>query len=1329
MAYRCPRCGAALLVPATAPPSGALVDLDHLPFPVAFPLAHARDPQLGPSERLHNTIFTAYQAMRTTALLLLSDYLDVEQSDPKVDSAIRGLRMPHWGEWRTLCAHLCTFWDASRAERPTHFPTLVAGWRRVAESDGRADDVLGPLLAGVEGNEGPAENPNDALWKLRNRRSHDLGTRTPDRAQDQAALERALPLAEAMCAGLFVPGAFRLVRRISGSPLRAVDLHGAHLDLQFTPAPVAPARAALLTATGVAAFTDADGVSIYPLFAPEPELLDVPAQAAAHGEAVTMVDGVSKARLKLMGVRESIESDRHVGSFMAAIGRKKVDFGLKQKDTHRWAIVDWARQNAAEKLSEVRGSKFFPECYVPRAGVDDAAHSVLERGGHALLLRGEAGSGKSSLMARLVDRLLTPAAAADVRRSDTPPAFDVGARGDAVVYLTGRSSYVEDERRTSPSGKEVLLDAVLMSTGVGHTEFGVIEKLLEKLHASSDTDIVKDRRVWILLDGINEADRFTDLVAAVDSILPCVERYPWLRLVVSMRTGAYEMLERRRALTHQSGGVFTNERHFAQFYDETEKKHVRWLEVRPFTLAKEGQQAYAQRAAALPDRACRVPWASLSQPVQTLLLNPLHLHLFHETWAGRDRVNEAGLDASRIFSAYLAHICEEHTGLETALDSTAAEMLARRQPSLPVEVVERWREEANRGMTSAQRVARLDPVEELVSVSVLLRPAREGFGVDRALVAFTFCHQRMCEEVLGRELRRQAGGTPGPADLARWADDAAAHPGFAEGLGALRLIVADAAARGDGPLVACLLDIPHDNVRATLLEAALRAVGLLWGQEEAGVQQARDVLAALVTRATQDQPARDRWIDGPDVSGWLATRSCTYGALALERASLRALGEPAAGTADDRAWARVAVRVGDYLVQLGRSDETVHHYSGALAIFERLAAAEPDNAGHARDLSVSLGRLGGLALRAGRTEESSGYFEEAFAIIKRLAAAEPDNTGHARELSVSLVRLGDLARHAGRTEEARGYFEEALAINKRLAAAEPDNTGRARDLLVSLAGLGGLALRAGRSKAARGYCEEALAIAKRLAAAEPDNTRHAMDLSALLHRLGDLAEDAGRTEEARGYFEEAFAIDTRLAAAEPDNTEHARALSVSLGRLGDLARRAGRTEEARQYFEEAFAIKKRLAAAEPDNTGHARRLSVSLDRLGGLALRAGRTEEARGYFEQALAIDTRLAAAEPDNTGHARDLSVSLGRLGKLALRAGRTEEARGYFEEALAIDTRLADAEPDNTGHARRLAVSLDRLGDLALRAGRTEEARGYFEEGLAIKKRLAAAEPESAE
>ncbi len=79
--------------------SGATLDLETVPFPVAYPVSYARDESLGASDRVDNVFFAGYQAVRTTALLLLADYLESSETCPRVSEAIRGLRLPHWKEW------------------------------------------------------------------------------------------------------------------------------------------------------------------------------------------------------------------------------------------------------------------------------------------------------------------------------------------------------------------------------------------------------------------------------------------------------------------------------------------------------------------------------------------------------------------------------------------------------------------------------------------------------------------------------------------------------------------------------------------------------------------------------------------------------------------------------------------------------------------------------------------------------------------------------------------------------------------------------------------------------------------------------------------------------------------------------------------------------------------------------------------------------------------------------------------------------------------------------------------------------------------------------
>ncbi len=172
------------------------------------------------------------------------------------------------------------------------------------------------------------------------------------------------------------------------------------------------------------------------------------------------------------------------------------------------------------------------------------------------------------------------------------------------------------------------------------------------------------------------------------------------------------------------------------------------------------------------------------------------------------------------------------------------------------------------------------------------------------------------------------------------------------------------------------------------------------------------------------------------------------------------------------------IEQGDLAVIRGSLPDAKRDYAEAQARAERLAAADPSNAGWQHDLSVSLIKVGDIKAAQGDLAGALSAYEESNAILERLAAADPSNAGWQRELSVSLNKVGGIKAAQGDLAGALSAYEESKAIRERLAAADPSNAGWQRDLVVSLWQLSAEGLAAPED--ARGYLERALEILEAL---------------------------------------------------------------------------------------------------------------------------------------------------------------------------------------------------------------------------------------------------------
>ena len=202
--------------------------------------------------------------------------------------------------------------------------------------------------------------------------------------------------------------------------------------------------------------------------------------------------------------------------------------------------------------------------------------------------------------------------------------------------------------------------------------------------------------------------------------------------------------------------------------------------------------------------------------------------------------------------------------------------------------------------------------------------------------------------------------------------------------------------------------------------------------------------------------------------------------------------------------------------------------------FDRLAKADPGNAGWQRDLSVSHDRIGDVQSAQGNLPAALAAFQASHNIFDRLAKADPGNAGWQRDLSVSHNKIGDVQSAQGNLPAALAAFQASLAIADRLAKADPGNAGWQFDLGISHERIGTVLQAQGNLTGALTEFETKRHIISRLAKADPGNAGWQADLAASYGKLGQLYSAMGRHQEALETFKRGRGIIAPMVGRSPD---------------------------------------------------------------------------------------------------------------------------------------------------------------------------------------------------
>ena len=694
--------------------------LGRLPFPLALPVARSLAPELSVEARTRNAIFAAYQAMRLLALLLLADYLDREDTHAPLTRHLARMRKPTFADWFALTGALCKWARGSTSS--CRLGPLAEAWATMRGDRGGLEGLCTD----------PNADPLTAIWHARNSKVAHSGLSLEGLDSGAELVEQLVGALARMLGHLEVLEEVELVREVpaavSGGARAVFVLRGDSETGRFPmKASPDPALLSALDSTGIALQFRGHTLPLEPLF-----ILGDDEFGTTGGltEPVLMFHGYTPTAVVQLGVFRNVEDPAGLAPLRAALESKGAQLALSRDRAAPWSVADWANQATAAIASDAVQTRYWPDCYVDREA-DSALRRAVERAPAACLVVGAAGTGKSSLLLHLVTELLRTVSV---------------DRGDIVVLIEGSALQGDDANAG-------LLRALGRGLGVGAAGFENAAALLHHILSQARHDSTcPDRRLWFVIDALDEAEGPLAVARELESIRAVLAKEERLVILATARTWLVRSRE-AEAPTEGRPPPFAGWSTFSP-----SGQGDPWLTLLPFDEEASGT-AYTARSKALPFRSCLTPWEELSPALHQALRHPLHIQLFHESYAGRKGLG--GGDLAGLLTARIDRAAEDHPELLASIEQIGGWLDGHGIPQIEAG----WAEETlgGAGVAGADPVAILlqrSPLELLVDHGILTPCLMEAGDEPPRTRAYRFTHPRLAEHVLQRWMEGQAAEDP-----------------------------------------------------------------------------------------------------------------------------------------------------------------------------------------------------------------------------------------------------------------------------------------------------------------------------------------------------------------------------------------------------------------------------------------------------------------------------------------------------------------------------------------------------------------------------------------
>ena len=415
-----------------------------------------------------------------------------------------------------------------------------------------------------------------------------------------------------------------------------------------------------------------------------------------------------------------------------------------------------------------------------------------------------------------------------------------------------------------------------------------------------------------------------------------------------------------------------------------------------------------------------------------------------------------------------------------------------------------------------------------------------------------------------------------------------------------------------------------------------------------------------------------------------------------------------------------------------RPDPQLAANQQALALWEGLVGAEPENPEYRIGLAGSLNNLGVVLEATGHKAEAVAMFRRGVEHAELAYARSPQVVRYGRYLANGTANVANTlwGLNQGR-DEAMAWARKGNDLWKRMAADNP-SVPRIQSSFFSNSRDFAFKLReSGRADEASRVMRQARVAFERSPARTPANL---YDLACVRALCAELPPGADRDptfeddpDERRRFADLAVealskAIDAgfkdlNLLRTDGDlkairGRDDVRALIAGLEaviKAQEVASSKAGNDEKLKATATLVAHRERMAAADSGNARLKADLAAGKHAIGLIQAEQGKAEDAYRSFAEEMAIREGLVAADPKAVTPRVDLTMARIVLGEIAWKAGRLAEGAQARERGLEALKALAREQPDDIGSRRKREEAERSLGIDYASKGLWDEAARY--------------------